>query len=104
MSLKKLRTQCAELKREDAEIYETASSIPQCEGTGIFDDVVRINQGRFISHTTHFICAKCGGDTPLTNRELLPLKTELVADKLVRIYFPCPKCDETYDIGLSVLS
>jgi len=35
---------------------------------------------------------------------LLPLKTELVADKLVRIYFPCPKCDETYDIGLSVMS
>jgi len=69
-----------------------------------FDDVVRINQGRFISQTTHFICAKCGGDTPLTNRELLPLKTELVADKLVRIYFPCPKCEETYDIGLSVLS
>lgn len=69
-----------------------------------FDDVVKINQGRFISQTTHFICAKCGGDTPLTNRELLPLKTELVADKLVRIYFPCPKCDETYDIGLSVLS
>ena len=69
-----------------------------------FDDVVRINHGRFISQTTHFICAKCGGDTPLTNRELLPLKTELVADKLVRIYFPCPKCDETYDIGLSVLS
>lgn len=69
-----------------------------------FDDVVRINQGRFISQTTHFICAKCGGDTPLTNRELLPLKTELVADKLVRIYFPCPKCDETYDIGLSVLA
>jgi predicted RNA-binding Zn-ribbon protein involved in translation (DUF1610 family) len=69
-----------------------------------FDDVVRINQGRFISQTTHFICAKCGGDTPLSNRELLPLKTELVADKLVRIYFPCPKCDETYDIGLSVLS
>jgi len=69
-----------------------------------FDDVVRINQGRFISQTTHFICAKCGGDTPLSNRELLPLKTELVADKLVRIYFPCPKCDETYDIGLSILS
>ena len=69
-----------------------------------FDDVVRINQGRFISQTTHFICAKCGGDTPLSNRELLPLKTELVVDKLVRIYFPCPKCDETYDIGLSVLS
>ena len=69
-----------------------------------FDDVVRINQGRFISQTTHFICAKCGGDTPLSNRELLPLKTELVADKLVKIYFPCPKCDETYDIGLSVLS
>lgn len=69
-----------------------------------FDDVVRINQGRFVSQTTHFICAKCGGDTPLSNRELLPIKTELVVDKLVRIYFPCPKCDETYDIGLSVLS
>ena len=69
-----------------------------------FDDAIRINQGRFISQTTHFICAKCGGDTPLSNRELLPLKTELVADKLVRIYFPCPKCDETYDIGLSVMS
>jgi len=79
---------------------------PSCLGAVMpsFDDVVRINQGRFISQTTHFICAKCGGDTPLTNRELLPLKTELVADKLVRIYFPCPKCDETYDIGLSVLS
>jgi predicted RNA-binding Zn-ribbon protein involved in translation (DUF1610 family) len=79
---------------------------PSCLGAVMpsFDDIVRINQGRFISQTTHFICAKCGGDTPLSNRELLPLKTELVADKLVRIYFPCPKCDETYDIGLSVLS
>ena len=83
-----------------------AQSQPSCLGAVMpsFDDVVRINQGRFISQTTHFICAKCGGNTPLTNRELLPLKTELVADKLVRIYFPCPKCDETYDIGLSVLS
>ena len=83
-----------------------AQSQPSCLSAVMpsFDDVVRINQGRFISQTTHFICAKCGGDTPLTNRELLPLKTELVADKLVRIYFPCPKCDETYDIGLSVLS
>lgn len=69
-----------------------------------FDDVLRINQDRFISQTTHTICAKCGGDTSLTNRELLPFKTELVVDKLVRIYFPCPKCDECYDIGLSVLS
>lgn len=69
-----------------------------------FDDVIEINRRRFVSQTTHFICAKCGGNTPLSNRELLPLQTTLVADKLVRIYFPCPKCDETYDIGLSILS
>jgi len=68
-----------------------------------FDKILERNRKRFVSHTTHLICAHCGGDIPLTNRELLPLKIELVLDNLAKIHFSCPKCDETYDIGLSVL-
>jgi Zn finger protein HypA/HybF involved in hydrogenase expression len=70
----------------------------------IHESIIDQNRQRFISQTTHIICAKCGGDTPISNRELLPIKTEFVTDKIVRIFFPCPKCDETYDLGLSVLS
>jgi hypothetical protein len=37
MNLKTLRNKCSQLKKEDKEIYEIASSIPKCEGTGSFE-------------------------------------------------------------------
>lgn len=66
--------------------------------------LLALNEKRFVSQTTHFICAKCGGNTPISNRYRLPLKAEKETGNLIRLHFPCPKCNEEYDLGLVTLT
>lgn len=66
----------------------------------IAEDIIELNRKRFVSQTTHLICAKCGADNSISNRELLPLKYEVEADNLIRIHYNCPSCNEEYDLGL----
>jgi hypothetical protein len=66
--------------------------------------ILELNLRRAVSQATGFICAKCGQRTSLDNRHRLPLRATVFGTaNLVRIDFPCPKCDETYDLGFCAI-
>jgi len=64
------------------------------------EEILKINEKRFVSHSTGIICAKCGGEFKINNRHRLPFTFEKLNDKIGKIYMPCPKCGEEYDLGI----
>lgn len=66
------------------------------------DQILKMNDRRFISQTTKIICAMCGEDFKISNRHKLPFKFELLNNKIGKIWMPCPKCGEEYDLGICI--
>lgn len=64
------------------------------------EDIIKLNKKRFISQTTHLICAKCGSDNKVSNRDILPFNLIELTNNLIQINFTCEKCSETYDLGI----
>ena len=68
---------------------------------GIENAVIAQNKQRGISQITHLICAKCGGDNTIFNRDVLPWGLDRFVDcDLLRLSWTCIHCKESYDLGL----
>lgn len=67
---------------------------------------IDFNKQRSSGAITHVICAKCGGNNAISNREVLPwqLKTITIDEtgraRLFRLVWTCTHCHEEYDLGL----
>lgn len=55
------------------------------------------NATRAVSQTTHLICAMCGEDVAVCNRDATDV---LVFDDV--LWFNCPECNEQYDLPCAV--
>lgn len=64
------------------------------------DDILAINKRRFTSQTTGMTCAMCGTEFKINNREILPFEFEKLNENIGKIWIPCPRCDERYDLGI----
>lgn len=66
------------------------------------EDILKLNEKRFISQTTKIICAHCGADFKISNRHKLPFEVEKLNDDIGKIWMPCPSCNEKYDLGICI--
>lgn len=64
------------------------------------EEILESNEKRFVSHSTGMKCAKCGEEFKITNRHILPFEFEKLNDNIGRIWIPCPRCNESYDLGI----
>lgn len=64
------------------------------------DEILELNEKRFISNTTGMNCSKCGTDFKVSNRHILPFEFEILNGNIGKIWIPCPRCDEKYDLGI----
>lgn len=64
------------------------------------DEILELNEKRFVSHTTTMICASCGTAFKISNRHIIPFEFEILNEQIGKIWMPCPKCDEQYDLGI----
>lgn len=64
------------------------------------DEILDLNEKRFISNTTGMNCSKCGTDFKVSNRHVLPFEFEILNENIGKIWIQCPRCDEKYDLGI----
>ena len=64
------------------------------------EQILEMNGKRFVSQTTRMVCASCGAEFEVNNRHLLPFEFEKLNDTIGKIWIPCPRCDEKYDLGI----
>ena len=64
------------------------------------DEILELNEKRFISNTTGMNCSKCGTNFKVSNRHILPFEFEILNGNIGKIWIPCPRCNEKYDLGI----
>ena len=64
------------------------------------DEILEFNNKRFVSNTTGMNCSKCGADYKVNNRRILPFEFETLNEHIGKIWIPCPRCEEKYDLGI----
>ena len=64
------------------------------------EQILELNEKRFVSHTTNMVCALCGITFKVSNRHLLPFTFEKIDDTIGRIWISCSSCGEKYDLGV----
>lgn len=66
------------------------------------EEILKMNEKRFISHSTIIKCAKCGNEFKINNRYKLPFRFKKINDSIGEIIMPCASCHEEYDLGICI--
>ena len=64
------------------------------------EQILELNEKRFVSHLTNMVCALSGAAFKVSNSYLLAFKFEKINDTIGRIWIPCSSCSAKYDLGV----